>query len=165
MLLTVVGGLVLLAAVEAYRTWDRPLPSPGAPAHQLVPSGTQKVLARRARSIGQDILLAHRKPPVVGGIDLGSPTLRDEQLAEAARLRSSGPPGSGIPVPMAGEEATCSVGTGSKTSAWVECGSKSTEQGSPAGQVVKALVQPEEDPPVSVVDAGADDTSADGGSN
>lgn len=138
----VIGGFATVAGIEAFEQGRR--------------QATRDALAQRAVEIGTDILAAHRKPPQLGGIDLGNPYPTDDEIAVAAGLKPTGQYGSGIPAKGEGNSATCDIDGDTGTTAYVDCGSEQTSQGYPSGFIVKVLVDPGAEEKVKVLKVGAD---------
>ncbi|MCS3751901.1 hypothetical protein GGQ19_003098 [Salinibacter ruber] len=139
----VIVGLSVVAGIEAFGEGQR--------------QATQDALAQRAVSIGTDIVVAHKKPSQLGGIDVSHPYPSDEAIASVVAPESSGRYGSGILAIGAGETATCDIDhSDGGTVVYVDCGSEQTGQGYPDGQIVKAKVEPGAEDPVKVVDTDAD---------
>lgn len=134
-------GLAVAAGLEAFEEGKR--------------QAAQDALAQRALTIGANILTAHREPAQLGGIDVTTEG-NDEAVAQAAGYPSPGRFGSGIVAEGAGDEGTCDIDAVPPV-VYIDCGSASTDQGYPTGDIVKARVDPTADKPVTIASVNADD--------
>ncbi|MCS3860106.1 hypothetical protein [Salinibacter ruber] len=142
----VIVGLAVVAGIEAFDRGER--------------QATRDALVQRAMSIGTDILAAHRKSPQLGGINLESDELNEDEIGRAAGLETK-QNGAYIDADGAGEPATCDIDhdDGEEGIAFVDCGSKEGggfTGGFPAGFIVKVRVDPEAEEKVKVVESGED---------
>lgn len=141
---TVIVGLAITAGINAFDE-----------GKQLA---TRDALTQRALDIGADILLAHQKPNYLGGIDLNSGNLKEDEIGAAIGLDTK-QNGAYIDAEGAGASGTCDIDhdDGDEGIAWVDCGSEEgggVTGGFPAGFIVKVRVDPDGEEKVKVSEAG-----------